>query len=230
MKYNKFYFLHIPKTGGRHIKLNCITPIIKKIEENGIKNIVEKNTHHNSWHSAIDEKTYIITILRDPVEQAISIFSHINSLNKDGNLLDKYDKNKLTKEHFFDWMDKNLLHPNFQAKSFLYNQFSLKLEDIKNNKNPEIIFNENIFNQRKNKVNLFLDIKNVSGREVEIQQKILLDLGIENNINSNSIVNNKNFFNPESKTLYNKFSDEEKNIINAYNKIDSDFYKNTNYF
>jgi hypothetical protein len=73
-------------------------------------------------------------------------------------------------------------------------------------------------------------MKNISGREIDIQKKILLDLGIENNINSNSIINNKNFFNPESTTLYNKFSDEEKNTISAYNQIDSDFYRNTNYF
>ena len=36
-KLNKFYFLHIPKTGGRFINMNIINPLRPLLENKGIE-------------------------------------------------------------------------------------------------------------------------------------------------------------------------------------------------
>lgn len=227
MKYNKFYFLHINKTGGRYIRESVIYPIIKQLNENGIEHIVESHSH-SGWHSKIDDKTYVMSVLRDPVEQAVSLYAHKISLNNQGFLKNEYDKNQLTKKDFFDWMKNLDLYPNFQTRNFLCDEFYLKRDHPKNKNNTNIVFDSNILQTRKNKVNLFLSMENIDGREIEIQEKIFLDLGIDGKTVSSK--KRIDFFNPESKTLYDKLNKEEKEFILEYNSIDNDFYKNINYF
>jgi hypothetical protein len=227
LKYNKFYFLHINKTGGRHIKANVILPIINQLSENGIEYIIEPHSH-SGWHSRIDDKTYVMTVLRDPVEQAISLYAHKISLDNQGNLKDEYNKDKLNKKDFFDWMEKLDLYPNFQTRSFLCDEFYLKRDHLKNKNNVSLIFDENILEFRKNQVNLFLNMENINGREIEIQEKIFLDLGI--NGSTVSPKTKSNFFNHESKILYSKFTEAEKQFIAKYNSLDNDLYKSIDYF
>jgi hypothetical protein len=228
MKYNKLYFLHIPKTGGRYISYNAIFPILDQLSDNGIEFIFLKHNSHSGWHSEIDEKTYVLTVLRDPVEQAISFYSHKIALMPTGKLKTKYDKDKLNKEDFFKWMKGEVSYPNFQSKNFLCNEFYLKKDHPKNKLNVDLIFDEDLLEKRKNKVNMFLDMKNINGREIEIQEKIFLDLGINGHTVSSN--NQQELFNPESKKLYDKFTEKEKEFIRDYNSIDDYFYKNTKYF
>ena len=109
MKYNKIYFMHIHKTGGRHIIATVRDAMLETLNENDIKIIKRPNTH-GGWHSEVDEQTYVFTVLRDPVEQAVSLYAHQISLNKMGDIKDEYDKSKLTKEHFFSWLQEKDLY------------------------------------------------------------------------------------------------------------------------
>jgi hypothetical protein len=175
-KYNKFYFMHIPKTGGRYISLKVILPIMEQLNKNGISSTFSENNSHSGWHSKIDDQTYIVTILRDPVEQSVSFYSHTIALNPLGQLKNEYDKDKLTKENFFDWIKNEPSYPNFQANNFLCDEFYLKKDHPKNKLSVNLSFDENLLKERKDKVNLFLDTKNINGRDIEIQQKLFLDL------------------------------------------------------
>jgi hypothetical protein len=226
-KYNKFYFLHIQKTGGRHLMNNVIYPIMEQLNKNGIKNIV-KDHLHTAWHSEIDEKTYVVASLRDPVEQAVSLYAHVLLLNSQGFLKNRYDDKKLTKKDFYEWLKSQDDYPGFQAKSFLCDEFFFKREHPKSKPYVSIEFNENLLNFRKNQVNLFLNNNNISGRELEIQNKIFLDLGINGTTVSKK--NSESFFNDDSKILYSKFTEKEKEILKKYNSIDNNLYINTNYF
>jgi hypothetical protein len=227
MTYNKIYFMHIHKTGGRHIANNIIYPIMEQLNKNGIKNI-EKDHLHTAWHSEIDEKTYVISSLRDPVEQAVSLYAHILLLNRQGLLKNKYDNNKLTKKDFYEWLKKEDEYPGFQAKSFLCNEFFFKRGHPKSKPYVSLKFDKNLLIKRTSQVNLFLNNNNIAGRELEIQQKIFSDLGI----NGSTILSKtkENFFNNDSKILYSKFTDQEKEMLKKYNAIDNDLYINTNYF
>ena len=225
--YNKLYFLHIHKTGGRYLIENVIRPIKNTLHQKGISHIIEPHSH-SGWHSEIDDKTYVITSLRDPAEQCISFYAHKIALNPLGELKDKYDKEKLTKKDFFEWLYNEDLYPNLQTKSFLYDEFFLKRNHPKNKSNVKLTFDENLFSLRKNQVNLFLNMNNINGRSLEIQKKIFLDLGINANLwrtKERAIPLNK-----ESKILYNMFTEEEKEIIRKYNIEDYNFYKNTEFF
>jgi hypothetical protein len=226
-KYNKFYFLHINKTGGRYLTQNVIDPIKNELHKNGILHIVEPHSH-SGWHSQIDKNTYVVAILRNTVQQTVSLYAHKISLDDSGNLKNKYNKNKINKKDFFEWLYNENLYPNFQTKNFLCNEFFLKKDHFKNKLNVKLNFDENLLNVRKNQVNLFLNTNNIDGRGLEIQKKIFLDLGI--NGTTKLAKEKKIFFNEESKKLYNMLSNEEKEIIRKYNIKDDNFYTNTVFF
>jgi hypothetical protein len=227
LKYNKIYFLHIPKTGGRYISHNIIDPIKDQLNENGIEQILEHNAH-TGWHSRIDDKTYVISALRDPAEQLVSLYSHSISLNNEGNLKNEYDKNKINKKEFFEWLKNEKSYTNFQTKNFLLDEFYFKKDHPKNKLNVKLNIDEKILKIRKNRVNLFLDMKNINNRELEIQKKIFLDLGI--NAETRSFPKKTGLCNPESKNLYSTLTEKEKIFIRESNLIDNNLYINNNYF
>jgi hypothetical protein len=231
LKYNKFYFLHISKTSGRHIRETIIRPIVEQLNDNGIEVIFEHHSH-SGWHSRIDDKTYIISSLRDPAEQAISLYAHRVALTSRGEPKPKgeYDENDLTPKEFFIWMENLSLYPNFQTKNFLFDESFLKKsdDDPDNHIDDKIFINEELLKTRRGKVNLFLNGKSLKKRELEIQQKIFEDLEID--AKPIHVDMNVNLYNPESKNLYEKFSKEEIGLIRKYNSVDDYFYKNTLYF
>jgi hypothetical protein len=219
--------MHIQKTGGRHLAQNVIDPIKNELHKNGILRVAELHPH-TGWHSEIDDKTYIITSLRDPVKQCISFYAHGISLDIKGKLKNEYDKNKVNKKDFFEWLYREDLYPNPQVKSFLHDEFFLKRNHPKNKLHVKVNFDENLFNLRKNQVSLFLNTDNINGRDLEIQKKIFLDLGI--NGTTNLTKEKTTFFNKESKRLYDMLTEEEKQIIRTYNLKDYNLYRNTVFF
>ena len=169
-----------------------------------------------------------MAILREPVEQIISLYAHTISLDINGNLKNEYDKNKINKKDFFEWLKTEDICHNFQTNNFLFDEFFLKKDNPKSKLYVKIERNEKILEARKNRVNLFLNMKNINNRETEIKEKIFLDLGIKNEVPPPSKILGS--FNPESKILYNQFNKAEKESIDKYNSIDSEFYRSINYF
>ena len=222
MKYNKFYFLHNMKNGGRFIVNSVIYPIREQLQNNGIEIINNNKILHSNWHSRIDDKTYVFTVLRDPASHSISLYSHRKTLDQNG-MPTKDKLFSLSKEDFYNDITTNHRFRNFQSKGYMRNEFTINRFET-----TEINIDEELFKKRKEKVNLFLDFKEINGKELEIQEKIFSDLNIEGitKKTNNPVV----FFNPESKRFYNEFSDSEKESIRELNKIDNDLYKNANYY
>jgi len=211
------------KTGGRYIRRNVLSPMRRQLNERGIELMLWNDDSHNGWHSRIDEKTYVISTLRDPVEHAVSYFAHVICLDNEGNLKEDYSSSALTVENLIEFQNHDPVFPNFQAKSFLHHE--LNRFEIYGNRR---LFDYDLFNERKDRVNLFLDIKDISGKDLVIQKKIFRDLGMFHAKPRSET--SKSFLNFESTDLFNKLSDKEKDLIRKYNKIDDDLYKNANYW
>jgi len=223
LKYNKVYFIHTMKTGGRYIRRNVLRPMERQLNENGIELMLFDDDSHNGWHSRIDDRTYIIHSVRDPVEHSVSYFAHLICLDEHGNMKEEYAANNLTVVDLIYSLNHNTAFPNFQARSFLHDETNRM--EIYGNRRP---FNHDLFNERKNRVNLFLDVRDISGKDLQIQKKIFNDLGMF--YAEPKTRPSKSFLNFESKDLFNKLSDKEKDMIRKYNRIDDEFYKNTNYW
>jgi hypothetical protein len=225
LKYESIYFLHVMKTGGRYLRNTVFIPIISELKKNNIR-IINENHSHSGWHSEIDDKTYIVTSLRDPVEQVTSLYAHGISLSKHGKPIKEFDASALEKDKFLNAVSTLPEYKNFQSKSYLHDQFDDRILN-----HEEFLFDEKLYIQRKNRVNLILNMKDINNNQIKIQEKIFLDLQIDGITNSDfSLPNTKELYNPESKKLYNKLSNDEKNFIRQKNKKDEDLYKNSIYF
>jgi len=226
LKYDSIYFLHIMKTGGRHLRNSVFIPITDQLQKNNITIINNNNYPHTGWHSKITDKTYIVTALRNPIEQVVSLFAHGISLDKNGKETKVYNSSELEKNKFLDYVSNSLEYQNFQSKSYMHNELNSKVLQDK-----ELSINNNIFIERKNRVNLIIKTEDIKNNEKNIQEKIFLDLGISHIAKSKpAFFKNKNFYNHESKKLYDSLLDNEKKFILQYNRIDEHLYENSNYF
>ena len=210
------------KTGGRYIRRNVLTPIITQLADVGIEIIMDEVDAHLGWHSRIDDQTYVFTVVRDPAEQSVSYFAHLVCLDDSGKIKEDYDSSKLNIDTLIHVLNNNPSFPNLQARSYLHDE---------TNRNKQYgtrtSFDHDLFMERKNKVNLFLDFKEIAGQDLAIQKKIFDDLGVDGiPVDYTS----RSFYNFESKDLFDSLSDKEKEMIRKYNKIDYDLYKNTEYW
>ena len=214
--------MHIPKTAGRYITYFVIEPIRDQLEKNNIKIINSNMLTHLNWHSEIDDQTYVITNLRDPASQIISLYVHKKTTTTSGRLVTSIDF-ELQKKDFYDAILNNDNYKNFQSKSFMMNEL-----DIFALEGNSAVVDQQLLEKRLKRVNLLLGVNNLEKNAIKIQEKIFLDLGIDGNtkiLQSNGVM-----FNPFSEYFYSKFSDAEKNSLREYNSIDKNIYENSQYY
>jgi hypothetical protein len=214
--------MHIPKTAGRYITYFVIEPIRDQLEKNNIKIINSNMLTHLNWHSEIDDQTYVITNLRDPASQIISLYVHKKTTKTSGRLITSIDF-ELQKKDFYNTILNNDNYKNFQSKSFMMNEL-----DIFGLEGNSAVIDQQLLEKRLKKVNLLLNVNNLQKNAIKIQEKIFLDLGIDGStkISEPNLI----MFNPFSEYLYNKFSYAEKNSLREYNSIDKNIYENSQYY
>jgi hypothetical protein len=255
--YNKFYFLHVPKTAGRFLRKYILDPLKKELSNNNIE--VLKNPQitdnpisslHAGWNWNIDSDTYIVSCFRDPVEWACSYFVHNKYI--DMQLLDLNNEAVLIKETDLDvngsdvikWLTENKFLQNYQSKNFLVGVMpgSTLRHDIVHyeDMNPEI--NKNFLLKRLKRVNLLFrqsDLKNMSYKV--LVDKISNDLNVNIDMSSfdekqehrwdcNSCGGEVHYSNDASKILYKSLSDDDKNTIRSLMSIDVEIYNNDSIF
>lgn len=237
-RYNKFYFLHVPKTGGRFFTEYILKPIEKTLEESGIEilRLPAGVNKHGGWHKDIDENTYVVSILRDPVEFLVSLVAHMES-DKHG-LIDHQNDQIINDKTITLDIDKQLLFNTIEELKYLKNfqsqNFILTPED--NNvvtysrrlHNNGFDFDANIalLNERINKTSLM--IRNIDLKFMNysiLLKKISNDLGIKINIDT-SLINSDLYENNNSKTLLNKLTNEDTKEIYKNFIIDKKIYDN----
>jgi hypothetical protein len=210
------------KTGGRYLLSNAIVPIMDQLKKNNIETLNSAKMAHANWHSIIDNQTYIITVLRDPASQIISLYTHGKTTDSRGNPI--IDKNfNLSKDIMYDEITKNKGYQNFQSKNLIFDE-KTKLPI----QNYEKFIDEELVEKKLNRINLLLNHNNIKENAIKIQEKIFLDLGIDGITQPPK--KHPNFYNPHSKSFYDKFSNAEKDSLSLFSKIDTKLYKNANYY
>lgn len=257
MKYNRFFNIHIPKTGGTFFREN----ILKQLELEMNKNGIETNppscggendsqltkTFHLCWYKPfITENTYIYTSFRNPAKRIISHYAwqavraiHYKKTN--------YTYSDINKNNFYKWIDQYYqVHKNFQSKNILYynKNHDIYKESIhlgwKDGGVPtvdsfmfsdEFVFDVNhleLYNNIK-KINLFIKSENLNNIDYQkkIINKISEDLLLNTNINF--IPNEKNNKNEISNELFSEFSKKEIEKLYLHSSIDSEIFFSTVY-
>lgn len=250
-QYKSFYFLHIPKTGGRAFRENIIFQIYEDIKDKKITPIFSlltlrenkiRDEAHGGWQNAIDDDTYIVTMFRDPIKQSVSLFAHIydtknSNMEARGLRVKDTDLSKVSKKDYLDWVIQNPIFQNLQFKNFLAPHSNTVYSDIE-----ESLFYEKLSNTIKNKdhsiksgfsrinrVNLMVDPDNLTNEVMEkMYHKICNDLDI--NPSQLEFVDTEVFRNSTSDYIYNQLSEDEKGILRRIFDLDYKVYDNKSLF
>lgn len=230
IKFNSFYYLHIPKTGGRWLS-SKLDNLLETFDYYKIKTINDKREYdsilgqersdddlegyyeHTGWHPEINENTFILATFRDPVKQLCSLWTNSNE--------ERIYANGLKKQLFLE---------DIQNESFYLNNQSLSLSNSGKLKN----FGMGLENldldllikkiDRINQIILIQDKEIDYSKEIDIlleSMEIDLEVKIDRWRNNTATYKNKN---PMSRSLFNSLSDEEKQYIAELQNLDTALY------
>jgi hypothetical protein len=231
--YKDFYFLHIPKTGGRLYLDTFILPVEDNIINDGIIHLYnkEKEIGHRQWIEDISEKTYVTSIFRDPVEHCVSLYSHVKTLDINGYQKNIKNDKELNKKNFFIWIEKHFnTIQNYQSKHIMVptiDDFYMLTPDLNQNN----LTNKDETMNKVSKISLLLKTNDLTQENVvKVQNKILLDLRIDKTEIYNGPYNSKQFENKFSKKIYKSLTKKEKQFIETLNPIDLEIYETSSLF
>lgn len=239
-KYNKFYFLHIPKTGGRFFTKYITNQIEDTLKQNGIEMIKppENALKHGGWHKDIDDNTYIVSVFRDPAEFFISAISHMYAQqsgliddNNDFVIKDNSSILDIPIESVHQKLEQLQYLKDFQAHNFILSptQRPILQEAMGEHTNGKTFDNELIY-ERINRVNLMIRHSDLKFMDYSLLiNKISSDLGIEINIDVAS-ADRKHYKNNSSEVLFNKLSLQDIEKIYSHFPFDKSIYENDSLF
>lgn len=240
MKYNKVYFLHIPKTGGRFLNKYILEPISDQLKENGIEliKLPDNVLKHGGWSELINDNTYIISIFRHPVEFFVSALSHMISdekglIDKENNFILK-DSDQLTTipvSEIYNTLPDLPYLKNFQSQNFILDPKGKSIMHASMNSYAKgFLIDISLLYERIKRVNLMIrhnDLKNMDYSL--LANKIGEDLDINLKFNVDHI--NKTYFkNNSSEILFNKLNEEDKNFILKSFDLDMKIYNDNSLF
>lgn len=248
VKYDSFYFLHMAKCDGRRFIDSLVSPLIesnpdlkcyteyytKQHEWVSPDNLAvrEEDMAHQGWDSRISDSTYIVSILRDPIERAASWYAMVVDRKIKSKLNSKEETRLyLDKNKFIDFVKNNTRFHNYYSKMIL-NDFT---------KNGSIIFNNSQLKNEENismvvsrfkRINLLFKMEDFANMDkMNISKKIIEDLDcsifypdLEKNKKSNP------YTLPASKFLYDSLTEEDKNNLSQYLNIDYAIYNDDSLF
>jgi hypothetical protein len=239
-KYNKLYFLHIPKTGGRFFTKYILDPISDTLKESSIEVIKPPANalKHGGWHNDIDENTYIISVFRDPVEFFVSAVAHM--AGEQAGIIDQ-DKDYISKEgsSVLD-IDKSFLFnrlkelpymKDFQSQNFFLSPQEIPLiTEVRRHHNQNKTINYDTIKERINRVNLLIRHSDLRSMDYSLLlKKISEDLGISIEIDLSS-ADRKHYKNNSSEVLFNKLDSKDKEKIYDNFLFDKEIYENDSLF
>lgn len=192
----------------------------------------EEDMAHQGWDSRISDNTYIVSILRDPIERAASWYAMVVD-RKIKSKLNSREETKLylDKNKFIDFVEKNTRFHNYYSKMIL-NDFTNSGSIIFDNSPIEKEENIKLIMSRLKRINLIFRMKDISNIDnAEVSTKIIEDLGcngfyadLEKNKNS------KPYTLAASKLLYNSLTEEDKSKLSEYLKLDYAIYNEDSLF
>ncbi len=234
-KFNSFYFLHIPKTGGRLFFYNVLFPLKNILLEAKIKELNSLQMDgpinyydHSQWKKEINSSTYVSSIFRDPCKHMVSLYTHSQTVNRNQIV---FRNNSIDKNTLFEWLEQNEDGAkNYQSKHLVLPTVIKDENGFKQFLNNEIITKNNVLNKI-NQLSLFIKPEDLSENNIEkIQKKILVDLKIPNKKITNRAYNFEEYSNIQSKEIYETLTNKEKEKIKTISSIDCEVYETSNLF
>jgi hypothetical protein len=188
---------------------------------------------HQGWCSTyISDKTYILSVFRDPVEQLVSLYCHSQGLNQGGTRWLPVGGETIAKNYFLEWVDLNVNWiENYQAKNFMVEQ-EAKMPYM--GRKPFIgpISDVNLLEERLARTNLL--IRSPDLREdkdvIAIRKKMFSDLGIPEAEIISTTRTFSDFSNPDSSNLYSQLSEKDIETLYQLSPIDKRIYETDSYF
>jgi hypothetical protein len=230
--FNSLYFLHIPKTAGRYFTHNVIVPIAPRIKEYGIRSHYDRDTYvaHQFWADFIDKNTYVVSLLRDPVQHMVSLYSHFSVLGDGAQHKIPIGAEEYNKDSMFEWMIRNNdTVKNIQSKNFLIN--SVEGGFIYSPETRDCIVTEEIVLNRLKDVSLLIKSEDLSLKNTKnVYNKILIDLGIPELPINQKLQSRANSWNPDSTRIYSTLTEKEKESILDFNSVDAQIYNSKSLF
>lgn len=242
MKYNKVYFLHIPKTGGRFLTKYILRPMDGVLKDNGIELVKspEDMRQHAGWPSWIDDKTYIISVFRDPCEFFVSAVCHSIAIknglvDEDNWNIIKKDSDPFTvsRDELYSTAQRWTYIKDFQSKNFMLSpdteRTSILQESMVKHNNNENFTKEEIY-KRLRRVNLMIRHEDLKTMDYSLLiDKISKDLSVDIKINIKD-ADKGQFKNKSSEILYNSLTEDEKEFIYTNFPIDKEIYSDSSLF
>lgn len=225
MKFSSWYFINIPKTGSSILERSLFYPLQTFIEKNSLPiqrlQIPNENDwKHKGWIPEINDKTYLISVIRDPLEYLCSWFTYFAHIEDSGWAKTHgplSDDPKKIKEQFLYYFEENSDLDNIQSKYLSNAHIQLYPKNL--------ITDPDIVNKNTKRVNLLFttdfiqDAKNID----KIRNLIRKDLEIDNfDTNSSNL---PNFRNIKSSMLYDSLTVDDIEKINKIIHIDRIVYE-----
>ena len=235
--YNKFYFLHIPKTGGRFFTKYIVNQIEDALKQNNIDIIKPPDNalKHGGWHKDIDDNTYIVSVFRDPVEFFISAISHMHAQqsglideNNDFIIKSGSDALDIPVEFVHKKLEQLKYLKDFQSQNFILSPTEKPIlqESMSahfNNKD----FDKNLIVQRIKRINLLIRQRDLKSIDYSLLiNKISSDLGIDIDIDT-SLADREHYKNNSSEILFNKLTKEDMELIYNSFLFDKQIYEDS---
>lgn len=215
-KYNKFYFVHIQRTGGRYLFENVINHLYKS-EQVELLNYTQRqgDLPHNGWVTGIDDDTYVMTVVREPLELISSYYCYFE-LTGDCVEEEDYDKEKL-----FKFIMKNPSIHNLQSKNLFLTSNKYSDLVLKTVLYQKVDFN--LLEEKIKRLNMIFTLDYLKDASVEdIANKIASDMNIEPFFDSEFAPSFNHFSHLRAKGLYDSLTQDDKNNLTRY--FEADYY------
>lgn len=240
MKYNKVYFLHIPKTGGRFLTKYILRPMEETLSKHGIEylRMPEDMRQHAGWPFFIDDETYVISVFREPCEFFVSVVCHAAAgraelIDKENWHVIKGENLIVEKEELFEKLNTWNYIKDFQSHNFSLSPDPAAMSVIKeaqffHDEGKE--YDKGLIYDRIKRTNLFIRTNELKSMDYSLLvKKISDDLGIEINIDLSEI-NKTHFKNDASEKLFNSLDQNEKDMILKNFPLDKEIFDNDSLF
>jgi hypothetical protein len=240
MKYNKVYFLHIPKTGGRFLTKYILRPMEETLAKHGIEylRMPEDMRQHGGWPFFIDDETYVVSLFREPSEFFVSTVCHAAAgraelIDKENWHVIRGENLNVEKEELFSKLSYWHYMKDFQAHNFALSPDPAAMSVIKEAQffhDEQKEYDEELIYDRINRTNLFIRTDELKNMDYTLLvKKISEDLGVELDVDLSEI--DKTYFkNDASKRLFDSLTQSEKDLILENFTLDKKIYENDSLF
>jgi hypothetical protein len=201
------YFLHVNRTAGRFFHKYVFRHIVRWSKDENIK-LIRPNADpddwtHWGWSSEIEDSSYIICLLRDPLECLISYHVAFSNVKTKSDLIERINSIE-----------------NLQARSFI------TWKENKVDPHSDINFDKDLILNRLKRVNLLIDSKDINIKTIKsLREKICLDLNINSLPFDDGIKDTDEFRTEGVKDIYNSLSKSDINKIKKINYMDFELYE-----